>query len=69
MIVVAGESLVDLLVRAVRTYHPVPSLAYLLVRRVAKLRPDLLGLPGQDIAARRRAGEDINVIEERVEVA
>lgn len=59
----------DLLVRAVRTYHPVPSLAYLLVRRVAKLRPDLHGLPGQDIAARRRAGEDINVFEERVEVA
>lgn len=59
----------DLLVRAVRTYHPVPSLAYLLVRRVAKLRPELHGLPGQDIAARRRAGEDINVFEERVEVA
>ncbi len=59
----------DLLVRAVRTYHPVPSLAYLLVRRVAKLRPDLHGLAGPDIAARRRAGEDINVFEERVEVA
>ena len=59
----------DLLVRAVRTFHPVPSLAYLLVRRVAKLRPELHGLPGQDIAARRRAGEDVNVIEERVEVA
>ena len=59
----------DLLVRAVRTYHPVPSLAYLLVRRVAKLRPDLHGLPGQEIAARRRAGEDINVFEDRVEVA
>lgn len=59
----------DLLVRCVRTFHPVPSLAYLLVRRVAKLKPELHGLPGQDIAARRRAGEDINVIEERVEVA
>lgn len=59
----------DLLVRAVRTFHPVPSLAYLLVRRVAKLRPELHGLPGPDIAARRRAGEDINVFEERIEVA
>jgi ribonuclease Z len=59
----------DLLVRAVRTFHPVPSLAYLLVRRVAKLRPELHGLTGQDIAARRRAGEEINVIEDRVELA
>jgi len=59
----------DLLVRAVRTFHPVPSLAYLLVRRVAKLRPELHGAPGPEIAARRRAGEEINVIEERVEVA
>ncbi len=59
----------DLHVRCVRTFHPVPSLAYLLVRRVAKLKPELHGLSGQDIAARRRAGEDINVFEERVEVA
>jgi ribonuclease Z len=49
----------DLLVRAVRTFHPVPSLAYLLVRRVAKLRSELHGLPGPDIAARRRPGEEI----------
>lgn len=59
----------DLLVRAVRTFHPVPSLAYLLVRRVAKLRPELHGLPGPEIAALRRAGEEINVLEDRIEVA
>lgn len=59
----------DLLVRAVRTFHPVPSLAYLLVRRVAKLRPELHGLPGPEIAALRRAGEAINVLEDRIEVA
>ncbi len=59
----------DLLVRAVRTFHPVPSLAYLLVRRVAKLRTELHGLPGPEIAALRRAGEDINVFEDRIEVA
>ena len=45
----------DLRVRAVRTFHPVPSLGYVLVRRVAKLQPELAGLPGPEIAARRRA--------------
>jgi ribonuclease Z len=59
----------DLHVRAVRTFHPVPSLAYLLVRRVSKLRPELHGLAGPEIAARRRAGEDISEIEERLELA
>src|SRR5262249_13887808 len=34
----------DLRVRAVRTFHPVPSLAYLIVRRASKLRPELHGL-------------------------
>jgi len=59
----------DLLVRAVRTFHPVPSLGYLIIRRVAKLRVDLLGLPGPEIAARRRAGENVSDHEERLEVA
>jgi ribonuclease Z len=59
----------DLLVRAVRTFHPVPSLGYIVVRKVAKLKPELLGLPGAEIAARRRAGEDVNTFEERAEFA
>ena len=59
----------DLLVRAVRTFHPVPSLAYLLVRRVAKLKPALHGLTGPDIAARKQRGEVITDIEDRVELA
>ncbi len=59
----------DLVVRAVRTFHPVPSLGYLIVRRVAKLRPDLVGLPGPEIAARRRAGETVSVHDERLELA
>lgn len=59
----------DLVVRAIRTFHPVPSLAYLLVRRVAKLKTELHGLAGPEIAALRRAGEEINVVEDRVEVA
>ena len=59
----------DLSVRAVRTFHPVPSLGYIIVRKIAKLRPELVGLAGPEIAARRRAGEDINVYEERLELA
>jgi len=59
----------DLRIRAVRTFHPVPSLAYLVVRRVAKLKNELLGLPGPEIAARRRAGEDVTDYDERTELA
>ena len=59
----------DLRIRAVRTFHPVPSLGYLLVRRVSKLRPELHGAPGPEIAARRRAGEEVSVHEDRLELA
>lgn len=59
----------DLAIRAVRTFHPVPSLGYIVVRRVAKLRSDLVGLAGPEIAARRRAGEDVNTYEDRLELA
>ena len=67
-----GDELVlrgDLRVRAVRTFHPVPSLAYLLVRRVSKLRADLHGLTGPQIAARRRAGEEVSDYDDRLELA
>nr|HEX4318948.1 MBL fold metallo-hydrolase [Kofleriaceae bacterium] len=59
----------DLRVRAVRTFHPVPSLGYVIVRRVGRLRPELVGLAGPEIAARRRAGEDVTVYSERLELA
>jgi ribonuclease Z len=59
----------DVRVRAVRTFHPVPSLAYLLVRRVGRLRPELHGLPGVEIAAKRRAGEEVTIFEDRLELA
>jgi ribonuclease Z len=49
----------DLAVRAFRTFHPVPSLGYQLLRRVQRLRPELAGLPGPEIARRRAAGEDV----------
>jgi ribonuclease Z len=59
----------DLSVRAVRTYHPVPSLAYVIVRQVSKLRPELVGLRGEEIAARRRDGEVVSESKERLELA
>lgn len=49
----------DLWIRAVRTFHPVPSLAFQVVRRVQKLRAEFAGLPGPEIGARRKAGEDL----------
>jgi ribonuclease Z len=67
-----GETLAlrgDLHVRAVRTFHPVPSLGYVIVRRVAKLKPELVGRNGAEIAMRRKAGEEINVFEDRLELA
>ena len=59
----------DLRVRAVRTFHPVPSLAYIFARRVSKLRGEFRGLPGEEIAARRRAGEAMLEHEDRLELA
>lgn len=59
----------DLRVRAIRTFHPVPSLAYIIVRRVAKLRAEFRGLPGSEIAARRLAGEAMTEHEDRLELA
>lgn len=49
----------DLWVRAIKTHHPVPSLGYVFFRRVKKLRPEFLALPGPEIGRRRRAGEGL----------
>jgi ribonuclease Z len=59
----------DLEVRAWKTFHPVPSLCYLVVRRVSKLRPELHGIDGQEIARRRKAGEDVLIVEDRPQLA
>jgi ribonuclease Z len=59
----------DLAVRAIKTFHPVPSLGYLVARRIDKLRPEFLGLPGPEIARRRAAGEDLCTSTERRELA
>jgi ribonuclease Z len=54
-----------LVVRAFPTLHRVPSLGYLFVERVEKLRPELAGLTGPQIARRRHAGENVSVTVER----
>ena len=48
-----------LFVRAFRTHHPVPSLGYQFYRRVSKLKPEHQGMPGEEIARRRKAGEPL----------
>ena len=59
----------DLRIRAVRTFHPVPSLGYVVVRRVAKLRPEFQSLTGPQIAALRRGGTEVTAHEDRPELA
>lgn len=49
----------DLHVRAFATRHTVPSLGYLLFRRVQRLRPEFTDLPGPEIARRRKRGDDL----------
>jgi len=65
------EHVIDgsLRVRAFKTYHPVPSLGYLVFRRIAKLRREFRALPGEEIGRRRRAGEDLFDYQERIELA
>jgi len=58
----------DLEVRAFRTYHGVPSLGFELFRTVDKLKPEFLGLPGAEIAARKKSGEALFDRVERSEV-
>lgn len=59
----------DLWVRAVRTFHPVPSLGYLFVNRVQKLRPEFQALPGEEIRRLRRESADIFHEDPRFEFA
>ncbi len=46
----------DLTVRAFRTYHPVPSLGFLFLRKVQKIRAEYAHLPGEQIGRLRRQG-------------
>jgi ribonuclease Z len=59
----------DVIVRAFRTWHPVPSLGYLFFSRVKKLRPEFADLPGHEIGRRRKAGDDLFTTLEHYELA
>jgi ribonuclease Z len=58
----------NLWVRAFRTHHPVPSLGYQFFRRVLKLKPAFLGLPGSEIAQRKQRGEALFDSEDQLEL-
>lgn len=55
--------------RAFRAIHRVPTLGYALISNRRRLREDLRGLAGPEIARRRAAGETIDVGEEVTELA
>lgn len=59
----------DLWVRALKTFHPVPSLGFLLFDRVSKLRPEYKGLDGQSIKALKDQGTIIHHYEDRPKIA
>lgn len=46
-----------------RTYHPIPSNGYTIVRETKKLRDDLKHLKGPELAALKKAGESIERVE------
>lgn len=56
-------------VRAFETDHRVPSLGYVFVQRSKRLRRDLVGVAGHVLAARRKAGEQIEDVLDVVELA
>ena len=55
--------------RAFATHHVVPSLGYSLIRRIKKLKLEYRGLPGREIAEKKRAGEDLFTTIERTEIS
>jgi ribonuclease Z len=59
----------NLSVRAFRTHHTGPSLGYQFFNRVQKLRPEFSSLSGKEIAERRKRGDDLFDVEERLELA
>ncbi len=59
----------DLHVRALKAHHVVPTLGYQFFNRTKRLKPAYQALSGPEIAARRRAGEDLFDEEERLELA
>jgi ribonuclease Z len=59
------EDVVDLggglAARCLRAVHRVPTLSWIVERTTEKLRPELQGVPGEDLRRRRLAGESITM--------
>lgn len=49
----------NLVVKAIPTVHRVPSLGFVVYKRKRRLRSDLVGLGGKEIAERRKSGEEV----------
>ncbi|MFI5378292.1 MAG: MBL fold metallo-hydrolase [Tepidisphaerales bacterium] len=49
----------DYLIRAIETHHAGPSLGYALISVREKLKPEYMGIPGQELAAMRKKGVEI----------
>ena len=58
-----------LMVRALRTFHPVPSLGYLIYERVKKLRAEYRERSGGEIKELRASGVEIHELLERPKLA
>lgn len=56
-------------VQAFATRHRVPSVGYALVREQRRLLPELVGTPGPELAAMRRAGRVLEQVSEVVDLA
>lgn len=59
----------DLFARAFATHHVVPSLGFSIQRRIKKLKAEYRGLPGHEIAERKRDGDDLFTTVERTEIS
>ena len=59
----------QLFVRALKTFHPVPSLGYLIFERVKKLKAEYRALAGREIKVLKDQGVEIQSVIERPKVA
>lgn len=58
----------DAYARTFRSPHRIATVGYTLMKRVRKLKGELVGLPAEEIARRARSGEAVNDVFERAEV-
>lgn len=56
-------------VRAVRTYHRIPSIGWVVEQETKKLKPEYSRLPGVEIARLRRQGVEVVSLENTISVA